>query len=303
MNRHLESIIPSVFRKVDLPAPKEGIAELPDGDFLEFDHYGSGSKHLVILCHGLEGNSRKAYMLGMAKAMLQAGFDVVAWNYRCCGKQVNRLDRLYHCGATDDLSAMVDNFKQGYESIRLIGFSLGGNLILKYLGETPDRSGQISGAVAISVPIDIGKASLKLSSASNYVYSRYFLSGMKRKIRKKAALSESMKKFSLEGVNSVLEFDDRVTAPLHGFASAMEYYELNSASRFMDLIRTPSLIINAKNDPFLTPECSPVKRFSNHPFVRILTPDKGGHVGFSRSGNSYWTEEIAVRFFTSQKSR
>lgn len=297
-SRHLESIIPSLFRQVKMVAPEEFILDLPDGDFVEYDHYRTGSRQLVILCHGLEGNSRKAYMRGMAKAMTRAGADVVAWNYRCCGKKINRLDRLYHCGATDDLDAVVRRFQSQYEQIRLVGFSLGGNLVLKYLGEEPTRASMIKAAVTISVPVDIKSASFRLSSPSNYVYSRYFLSGMTRKIRNKAMVSEKMRRFDLKGVRSVFEFDERVTAPLHGFNSALDYYQRNGARQFLNSIQTPTLILNAKNDPFLTPECSPAVQFADHPYVRFLTPQQGGHVGFSRMNGPYFSEEVAIQFFT-----
>ncbi|MFM7329982.1 MAG: YheT family hydrolase, partial [Bacteroidota bacterium] len=176
-SRHLETIIPSLFRRVELSRPESGALELSDGDFVEYDHYQQHHRKLVVLCHGLEGNSRKGYMLGMAKALLSSGHDVVAWNYRCCGNRLNRTERLYHSGATGDLEAIINHFAPSYSQTRLVGFSLGGNLILKYLGEQPERSALISGAVTFSVPADLKNASVKLTRTSNLIYSRYFLSG------------------------------------------------------------------------------------------------------------------------------
>lgn len=298
-SRHLETIIPSLFRRVEIPLPASGILELPDGDFIEYDHYQHHHPKLVILCHGLEGNSRKAYMKGMAKALLTSGHDVLAWNYRCCGKLLNRTERLYHSGATDDLEAIIDRFAPGYVQTRLVGFSLGGNLILKYLGEQPHRSTIISGAVTFSVPADLKHASFKLAKTSNLIYSRYFLSGMKKKMKLKSESIPSLKRFSLQGIRSILEFDERITAPLNGYSSAMEYYKVNSCLNVLDQITTPTLVINAKNDPFLTPGCSPTETYALHPFIRFLTPGHGGHVGFYQSGDRYWSEAVTVQFFNS----
>lgn len=296
-NRHLETIIPSIFRRVELPPPESGILELADGDFVEYDHYQHHNPKLVVLCHGLEGNSRKGYMMGMAKALLAAGHDVLAWNYRCCGKLLNRTERLYHSGATGDLEAVINHFAPHYSQTRLVGFSLGGNLILKYLGELPERSAIISGAVTFSVPADLKNASFKLARTSNLIYSRYFLSGMKKKIKRKADTMPDLKRFRVDGIRSILEFDECITAPLNGYSSAMEYYRVNSCLNFLNRISTPTLVINAKNDPFLTPGCSPAATYASHPFVRFLTPDQGGHVGFYKSGGRYWSEDITVGFF------
>jgi len=295
---HLQTIFPALFRKVRLESPLSGEIELPDGDFLEFDHYSKGNADLVILCHGLEGNSRKPYMLGMTRTMTECGFDVVAWNYRCCGKKLNRLERLYHSGATDDLEAVVNHFSGRYNRVWLIGFSLGGNLVLKFLGEDPARSLLVHGAIAVSAPVDLLSASLKLARKSNAVYSGYFLNGMKNKIRKKAATMESMKRFNTEHISTVMEFDEQVTAPLHGFESAREYYRLNSAIRFMEAVRTPTLVISAVNDPFLSQECLPAEQFANHPFVDFIVSAEGGHVGFPASGSRSWTEQVASVFFS-----
>ena len=149
-NGHLETVYPSIFRKLELiPTQKERI-ETHDGDFLEIDWHQRGNSKLVVISHGLEGNSSRAYILGMAKEALNNGFDVLAWNYRGCGAELNRKAIFYHSGATYDLDTIIQHASKKYEEIFLIGFSLGGNLTLKYLGEKRERTPKIKKGVAIS---------------------------------------------------------------------------------------------------------------------------------------------------------
>ena len=296
---HIETIFPSVFRKVNLEAPVEQVVELSDGDFLEYDLYAGGhtsGRHLCILCHGMEGNSRRPYMLGMVRAVREAGFDAIAWNYRGCGQTMNRLDRFYHCGATEDLDAVIRHTAAGYDTVHLIGFSLGGNLILKYLGENQERSLGITSAFTVSVPANMHSACRKLSSFSNLIYSKNFISSMIRKVRQKAVTNPELRKFRLDNIRSVLDFDQHVTAPLNGYASAAAYYEANSAIRFMDAICRPVTILNAANDPFFTADCSPAERFARHPHIRFVLTRHGGHVGFYARDEKgrYFSEQMVV---------
>lgn len=298
-NAHFETIYPSLFRKVVLDAPTEHTLELSDGDFLEYDMYEdkrARGRHLCILCHGMEGNSRRPYILGMVRAVQEAGFDAVAWNYRGCGSKMNRLDRFYHCGATDDLEAIIAHTARDYTTVHLIGFSLGGNLILKYLGENPERSLKITSAFTVSVPANMHSACRKLSSLSNLIYSRNFVSSMVRKVREKALTNPALRRFNAKAIDNVLAFDEHITAPLNGYADAADYYSANSAIRFMDDIRRPVVILNAANDPFFTPDCSPAEQFNRHPYVRFQMTAHGGHVGFydNDSKGRYFSEQLAV---------
>jgi predicted alpha/beta-fold hydrolase len=234
----------------------------------------------------------------MAKACYRAGFDVLAWSFRGCGDEMNRQLRFYHSGATDDLSIIVNyaiSLNQ-YNEINLIGFSLGGNISLKYAGEGMPQI--IKKVVALSVPMDLKTSCEKLSQPANRIYSNRFLKSLKNKIIIKSRLMEGLDITDIENITTLREFDDRYTAPLHGFRDANDYYDQCSALKFINDILVPTLVINAKNDPFLSTQCFPYEQLKNHPFVIIESPDRGGHVGFSMlySKGVYWSEHRTVTF-------
>jgi predicted alpha/beta-fold hydrolase len=301
-NRHLETIYPSLFRKPKfIEAQRERIAT-PDQDFLDLDWYGNGSSRLVIISHGLEGNSKRSYVLGMARAFLQLGYDVLTWNYRGCSEELNRQPRFYHSGATDDLHTVVASVleKDDYKNISLIGFSLGGNLTLKYLGENHSSVKFIKQAVVISVPLDLGSSSDVLGRPVNWLYTKRFLMSLKKKVVSKALVVDLPIVLNLDSVSNLREFDDRVTAPLHGFKDADDYYKRNSSLPFLPKISCPTLILNARNDPFLSPACYP-ERIAN-PAIQTLYPAHGGHVGFTlfNQNGLYWSEIQALDFVSSR---
>jgi predicted alpha/beta-fold hydrolase len=254
---------------------------------------------LLVISHGLEGNSSRSYVLGMAKEALSKGFDVLAWNYRGCGAQLNRKAIFYHSGATYDLDTIIRYASPGYTEIALIGFSLGGNLTLKYLGEKRDRDPKIKGAVAISVPLDLGGACDQISKSAFGLYTRRFLKSLQLKIEKKSSLFPNefpMEKFA--SIRSLRDFDNTFTGPLHGFHDAEEYYQINSALQFLPDIEVPSLVLNAQNDPFLSPSCYPRQLAQQLDQVHFEFPIHGGHVGFMRSDSSqpFYSETRAVEF-------
>src|SRR5579871_4973429 len=187
-NRHVETIFPSLCRSVAIGEYQPERITTPDNDFLDIFWIKQNSSSLVIISHGLEGNAHRAYVKGMARAFATSGFDVLAWNYRGCGEEMNKTLRFYHSGATDDLHTVVNHARdRGYERIILLGFSLGGNLTLKYVGErTVDSS--IAAAIAFSVPLDLYTSSIAISKPGNWIYSRRFLKSLKKKIRAKAAI-------------------------------------------------------------------------------------------------------------------
>lgn len=294
-NKHLETICPSLFRSVHTDYERERI-DTPDHDFLDLDWLKRGSKRLIILSHGLEGNSHRAYVKGMARAFAHRGFDALAWNYRGCGEEMNKTLRFYHSGATDDLHLVVNHaLEKGYQQMVLLGFSLGGNLTLKYAGERTLYD-EIKCVVAFSVPLDLYTSSVQISRPSNWIYSRRFLKSLKKKIRAKAKVMEGIDTRGLDLVSGLEEFDDRYTGPLHGFANAREYYARCSAINFLHAIQAPTLIVNAKNDPFLSPECYPANL--GNALVNLETPDRGGHVGFTQINRNglYWSEQRALEF-------
>ena len=301
-NKHLETVYPALFRKIESENPLRERLELPDGDFLDLDWFLSGSKKLIILNHGLEGNSTRPYMLGMINAFKSLHWDVLAWNFRSCSGEMNRLARFYHSGETYDLDKIVNHASKSYESIVLIGFSLGGNMMLKYIGENgKNLNKKIKSAAAFSVPIDLLESCYQIMKPSNYVYERRFLQNLKLKVLEKSKIfPETFDLDRVIQVKSIMEFDDLVTAPLHGFKNALDYYEKSSAKQYLNMISIPTLLVNAKNDPMLSPSCFPNEIAINHPNLFFELWKNGGHVGFYEKGDLYASEKRAVSFIKEQ---
>ena len=303
-NHHLETMLPSLTRKVSgVDFTRERI-DTPDDDFLDLDWIESQNDKLVIISHGLEGNSTRPYMLGMSRIFSENQFDVIAWNYRGCSGEVNRQVRAYHSGATDDLQVVIDHaFSKGYKEINLIGFSLGGNITLKYIGEQGGNiDTRIKKAVAYSVPVHLYGSSIEISKLHNLPYSLRFLRNLKKKVKEKAKLMPD--KFDSNGIDkikTIMEFDDHFTAPVHGYKDALEYYASCSSIQFLDKITIPTLLVNAHNDSFLSKECYPDEIAKNHPYFFLETPLRGGHCGFPGADHQdyLWSENRAVEFILS----
>jgi predicted alpha/beta-fold hydrolase len=298
---HLQTITSGLSRRsADVQYVRERI-DTPDGDFLDLDWARRSSSSLVVIAHGLEGHSRRPYVLGMARAFNSSGYDALVWNFRGCSGEPNRLLRSYHSGCSDDLQCVIEHVLEhkAYDTITLVGFSLGGNICLKYLGEQGAQVPKaIVAAVALSVPCDLRASALRVAEWSNRLYLRRFLRTMRQKIRDKDRIMPG--KLNLDGIEQLRdfgEFDDRFTAPLNGFANAEEYWRQCSSRQFLDRIRLPTLIINARNDPFLTPACFPVEEAMASEHVCLEMPRQGGHVGFpDRSGEHFWSEKRALKF-------
>ncbi|MEP2671380.1 MAG: alpha/beta fold hydrolase [Cyclobacteriaceae bacterium] len=296
---HLETIYPALLRKVgDVNYVRERIAT-PDDDFLDLDWLQQNSSQLVIISHGLEGNTQRAYIKGMARAFYNKGFDVLAWNYRGCSEEMNRQLRFYHSGATDDLDVVVQHAvnKEIYQSISLIGFSLGGNLTLKYLGEKGENlDNSIAKCIVFSVPLDLHASCMAISKYA--IYSQRFIKSLKKKVIDKAKLKPELEVGGIHHIKTLIEFDDAYTAPLHHFSNAIEYYERCSSIHFVDNIKTSTLIVNAQNDPFLSPATHSHSALYNNPFVQFENPEYGGHVGFTlfNQNGLYWSELKALDF-------
>lgn len=239
----------------------------------------------------------------MARFFHQRGWCALAWNFRGCSEEINRNIGFYHSGATDDLKTVIGHINNAYHftKLYLIGFSLGGNLILKYLGESgSDLPDNITRVICFSVPLDLHQSCLKLSKGFNRVYSQRFLRMLKEKVYRKSTYYPGY--FDLKAlyrVKGLMEFDDMITAPIHGFKNAIDYYHQCSSLNFLDRIVTPTLIVNAKNDPFLSESCFPVRALDGHPSVEILIPEQGGHCGFADRNqlNGYWSEILAWNYF------
>lgn len=302
-NGHLQTIIPSLFRKIkDVPYERERI-NTADKDFLDLDWHRPGTADtLLIVSHGLEGDSSRAYVKGLIRAFAGKGCHGLAWNFRGCSGEPNLQERFYHSGATEDLEAVIQHVrkKKKYQRIILGGFSLGGNLTLKYLGERGEYIyPEISKAVVFSVPLHLSSSSRKISERSNWVYNKRFLVNLEKKIRTKAAsMPGKLEVDPLSAIKTIKEFDDAYTAPLHGFENAEAYYAHCSALGFLPAIKVPTFILNAQNDPFLSPLCFPEEEMKNHPYVHFEAPPEGGHVGFAPAdgGELYYSERRALEF-------
>ncbi len=301
---HLQTMYPSLFRKItDVEYTRERI-EIPDGDFLDLDWSRATASRrtpsAVIISHGLEGSSDRAYVRGMARAFNAAGWDAIGWNFRGCSGEMNRLPHFYHSGAIDDLDYVVRHVQATHQRIALVGFSLGGNLTLKYLGTFFEKMPtQVVGAVTWSVPVDLAAGAKKMDEPSNRLYMIRFMRMLHKKIEAKSRMFPE--KLSAEGLRSIKtfsEFDGRYTAPLHGFKNAMDYWTRASAKPVLPKIRVPTLLINALNDPFLTPDCFPTKEAHSSECFFLETPSEGGHVGFASFNKigEYWSEKRSVEF-------
>jgi predicted alpha/beta-fold hydrolase len=303
-NGHFETIWPSLFRRLELPAYRREQITTADDDFLDLDWLQQGHRRLAIISHGLEGDSRRHYVAGMVRALATHGWDVLAWNFRGCGGKINRQPRFTHNGATDDLDAVVRHAlaRYTYRTISLVGFSMGGNLTLVYLGREADRVPcEVKAAICFSVPCDLAAASQRLAEAGNLIYMRRFMSQMGSKVQQQAKQFPAL--FPCEDYHKLKNFEDfdgRYTAPLHGFRNALDYWHQCSSNRYLGAIRLPTWIINARNDPFLTAACFPDFTFHRNPLVSLVAPEHGGHCGFLATGNSrlYWSEDVSVRLLS-----
>jgi predicted alpha/beta-fold hydrolase len=300
---HVQTLFPFVFRRRARVPYERRRLETSDGDFVDLDWSCTGSDRLALILHGLEGNSRSTYVLGMARAARHHGLDVLAMNHRSCGGELNRKPTMYHSGWTRDLHEvllMVESLGR-YRSVDLVGFSLGANVILKYLGEDPAQVPDIvRRAVAVSVPCDLEDAARALDRPECALYMRYLLDQLRKKIIRKSRVFPGV--FDLAGLDrmrSFRQFDDRFTAPMHGFRDALDYWRRSSSRQFLAGIERRTCIVNAANDPFLGPRCFPVDEVRASGVLSMVMPQTGGHVGFVGSGTPgwmYWSEWVAMRF-------
>ena len=303
---HFSTIYSGLFRKVNGIIQKRERLELKDGDFMDLDwSYASDkeSDKVIIILHGLEGNAQRPYITGTAKLFNANGFDACAVNFRGCSGEDNRLWRSYHSGATEDLDAVVRYcIHRGYQNIFIKGFSLGGNMTLKYLGEGRQIPLEIKGAVAISAPCYLYGSCLELHKFNNVLYANRFLRHLTDKLKAKQILfPDKISTSEIKAIKTLRNFDDVYTSKANGFKDALDYYEKSSSLQFLPNIKVPTLLINALNDSFLSPECFPVKEAKENPNFFLEMPKYGGHVGFFDSRNQYYNEKRALEFLYSTK--
>lgn len=304
-NYHISTIYTSVFRKVkDVEQHRERI-ELEDGDFLDIDWSYSAKKKstkVLIILHGLEGNAQRPYVTGLAKLFNNQGWDVAAMNFRGCSGEMNRLYRSYNAGASEDLKAVITEIlsKQKYTQIALNGFSLGGNVVLKYLGEGNELPKELIAAVAISTPVDLAGSCQKLAESKNSLYSKRFVKKLKEQLYlREGKFPKDLDRAKIDSCKTLVSIDDLYTSKAHGFKDAADYYSKSSALNFIKNIEIPTLLINAKNDEFLSESCYPVALAKSNSNFYLELPEYGGHVGFLQKKEHTYTEERALEFIKS----
>ena len=304
-NGHLQTVYPTFFRKVPTVTQERERIPTTDNDFLDLDWaQKQSSERLAILTHGLESSTHSRYMQGMARALIQAGWNVLAWNFRGCSGEPNRQLRSYYGGAVDDLITVLQHVQNTteVETIALIGFSLGGNLLLKFLGESGSAINPlIKAAVALSVPCNLADSARYMERVTHRFYMDRFLRSLRAKVREKQLrFPGQISDYGLDKMRTFYEFDDAYTAPIHGFKDADDYWQKCSCDKRLHAIEIPTLLINALDDPFLPQSCYPVEQAKNNPKFHLETPKNGGHIGFVTFGNNniYWSERRAIEFLS-----
>ena len=281
--------------------------ELDDGDFLDLDRAAGAVPEapVAVLCHGLEGSSTAPYVRGLARALAGRGLAVVALNFRTCGGIPNRLARSYHSGETTDLGEVVRRLlvERPGRSVVVAGFSLGGNVVTKWLGEHGDGlPPEVRGGAAISVPFDLAACQRRIDGPGRimWVYRERFLRRLRRKAAVKARQFPGLvDAAALARASTFAEYDQLFTAPVHGFASRDDYYARSSAGRFVGGIRRPFLAVSAADDPMVPADSLPVAAANSNPAVRLVVTPHGGHTGFVdgtplRPG--FWAERTVADF-------
>jgi len=301
INGHWQTIWPALFRKVSTFNWSRERLELADGDFLDLDWLpASDSRRLVVLSHGLEGNSDRHYVRGMARAFRQNNWEVLAWNCRSCSGELNRTARLYHHGDVEDIDYVLEHAlrQKDYESVVLIGFSMGGAITLKYLGVQGNRLAEpIRAGIAFSTPCDLRAGAEALELPGNSFYKNRFFRKLKAKLLAKEQQFPGLIDPSLfDQVEQWAQFDEWFSAPVAGYRSANEFYEQSSCVNFMANSKVPLLVVNAQNDPILLPACTPVDLGQKYSHIYVETPRAGGHVGFQSPGELIWSEQRALDF-------
>ncbi len=303
-NGYVATIYSGIIRRVKLKSNnlKRQRLTLSDGDFIDLDwaFAKKESTRLVVILHGLEGDSKRSYVLGASNKFYDHGYDVVRVNFRGCSGEPNIKYSSYHSGATSDLHEILEMIysQYSYEAIYLNGFSLGGNVILKYLGERSDIHTAIKAVSVISVPCYLAGSAKEIVKFKNFPYAVNFKYYLLKKLRQKQL--QFPDKISVKEINKIrnlIDFDHAYTSKAHGFEDAFHYYEQSSSLNFLGNIDRPTLLINALNDSFLSHECYPVKDAKENPDLFLEMPNYGGHVGFYGKRN-YYTEIRSVDFFS-----
>lgn len=270
--------------------------ELPDGDFIDLDWTETGSGPIVVILHGLEGSSDSPYARGILRAVERRGWRGVVMHFRGCSGEPNRLARSYHSGDTNDLAYFIQVLRnrEPRTPLATVGFSLGGNVLLKWLGKTGDRA-PLHAAVAVSVPFVLHSAADRLQHGFSRLYQWQLMRSLRNSVNEKRRRMElPLKIGDLSALKSFRDFDEHVTAPLHGFDSANHYYTVSSSRQYLKGIVVPTLLLHARDDPFMTEAAIP-RNDELAETVTLELSSRGGHVGFVAGfwpwQPRYWLEE------------
>lgn len=306
-NSHLQTIFAKYLApKRELTLQPELLA-LPDGDELML-HFAQAKPQpqqpLVLILHGLEGNFRSHYVRGLINSLQQQGFAAVLMHFRGCHGEANKLARAYHSGDTADLAYVLQLLQQRYpaQPLAAVGFSLGGNVLMKFCGEQGPAN-PLQAAVAVSAPLQLAASADRINQGFSRVYQQYLLRRLKqtmlRKLARHADFPIALSQADLQQIRTIRQFDQHLTAPLHGFRDADDYYQQASAKPYLASICRPSLLIHAKDDPFLASSVIPTATELN-PQVQLLLSEQGGHVGFISGGTPwrphYWLDQVIPAF-------
>ena len=297
---HLQTLWSALVRRPPRVVMRRERVELPDGDFTDIDWAGE-SGPIVVILHGLQGSSRSPHVRGLMGVLRRHGFRGAVMHFRGCSGEPNRLPRTYHSGETGDLEHVVRRLRKQFPTAPLaaVGFSLGGNVLLKWLAER-GADAEVAAAVAVSVPFRLGRVADRLERGFSRLYKRHFIADLHRTILRKFGsrpgtidLDAMRRDWSFRG------FDNRVTAPLHGFRDAEHYYAESSCRRYLRGVARPTLILHALDDPLMTRDIVP-RANELSPSIRLECSVSGGHVGFVAGRTPwsarYWIEERILRF-------
>jgi predicted alpha/beta-fold hydrolase len=301
---HLQTLFGPLFRRRPAIGLRRERIELADGDFLDLDWTPGNRGPVVVVLHGLEGSSDSPYARGMLETIHAHGWRGAVMHFRGCSGVPNRLPRSYHSGDTRDLEDVIQRLRERLDgpALAVVGYSLGGNVLLKWLGEQ-GQGAPIAAAVAVSVPYTLSLAADRLGKGLSRIYQRHLIADLHAKLRRKFSPGDGPIDLELAGSSrNFWEFDDRVTAPLHGFDGVHDYYTRSSSRQYLAGIRVPTLMLHAEDDPFMTPGVLP-RDDELAPSVRLEVSASGGHVGFVHGmlpwRPRYWLEERIPAFLES----
>lgn len=289
-NVHIHTIWSSFIKSPEIAVQRIELPT-PDNDFFEVDvHHIQNDKPIVALFHGLEGSSTRPYIRTLMKLLSSKGYSSAAMNFRSCGGKMNNSERIYHSGATDDYHTFFDYLKKQYphKKIYAVGFSLGANTLVKSLGELEDNH-PVTKAVVVSPPFDLGKGSIAINKGFNRIYQYRFMRSLRAKAEEKRKQFSHYPQFTGK---TMYEFDDQITAKVHGFKNADDYYTTCSSNNFYASVKRPLLIIHSKKDTICPFKFAPLDILNANSYIETLFTEKGGHVGFIGSKKDWLNRTI-----------